>query len=154
MRAATTCGVGFALYLKWVPHNFHICVTECSIHLKWGSTYRPVGSKCVFFISNGGRHTPLSPLPFGTMIPQTTLFSLVPDHSANGPKISRFDAGSNWIKWSHFLQRFFGIRCTIAAGDWGLGPKRAALAGPPAAMVQRIPRNPCRKSDPFSLVWL
>ena len=35
----TTCGVGFALYLKWVPHNFHICVTECSIHLEWGSTY-------------------------------------------------------------------------------------------------------------------
>ena len=41
-----------------VPHNFHIYVPECSTHLKWGSTYRPVGSKCVFFVSNGGRHTP------------------------------------------------------------------------------------------------
>ena len=45
------------------------------------------------------------------------------------------------MKWCHFLQRFLGIRCTTTARDWGLGPKRAALAGPPAAMVQPIPRN-------------
>ena len=65
------------------------------------------------------------------------------------PKIFSFDAGSNWIKWSHFLQRFFGIRCTIAAG----GPARAARLGPrpqsPAAMVQRIPRNLRRKPHLF-----
>ena len=76
------------------------------------------------------------------------MFTLIsPIAIAIGPKVQKYTP-----KYTENAQK--NIPKTIAAPDWGLGPKRAALAGPPAAMVQRIPRNLCREPDHFFLVLM